>query len=162
MAGDNGLSISVDDQGRIEHALAVLAGVKEEIPQRAKDEILVLCQTLAAKASASALATPAYGKKHTGLRARVAAGVSAVPTDTGARIITVMDKANEAVIPRGMDTVASGGNGWRHPLFGKEDKWFRNEPSRSWFLGSMNSATEEGQARLSAMLDQVAQEAAAA
>lgn len=161
MADGDGLSINVDDQGRIEHALYVLNNVKEEIPQRTLDELLKLCQGLASKAAARALSQPSFGPKHTGLFARVAAGVSAVPTDYGATVITTMEKENEAIIPRGMDTVASGGRGWGHPLFGKREHWYRNEPTSSWFLGAMNSATEEGEARLAAMLEQVAAEASA-
>lgn len=159
MADGSDLSISVDDQGRIEHALAVLTAVKDEIPDRTRDELLALCQELAVKAAGRALSQPSYGKKHTGLFARVAAGVSAIPSDTGATIITTMERADEAIIPRGMDTVASGGRGWRHPLFGDKNKQYRNDAPTSWFLGAMNSATEEGEARLTAMLEQVAAEA---
>lgn len=103
----------------------------------------------------AARALPAYGLKHTGLRARLAAGV-AVQASVGAsarmRFVTKMPPGQEA-LPRGED---SGMAGWRHPVFG-HDKWV-TQRGGSWFRQTIADDRPDLMNRLQDVLDAAAQQ----
>lgn len=151
------------DSDDLQRAIDALAVAKDEIPTRTAQQLAELGKVMVAKAQAKVLQVPAYGKKHTGLRLRVAAGVSSVQDDlTGAVTIqTTMDREDEAMLPRGLDFKASGGNGWRHPFFG-HDPWYRNDAYISWFVSTMSQANTYGTAKVQSMLEQISEEVAQA
>lgn len=156
MAG--GLEYKFEDDGRLEAVIANLQAAKEDLPVEVRKALKELAGTLAHEASLRVLAEPTHGDKHTGLRAKVAAGVGTTEIPDGERITTEMPHEDEAIIPRGFDTAASR-RGWRHPLFGNREKWYRNYGGFSWFLGAMQDGNALGEARLKEVMDQIAKEA---
>jgi hypothetical protein len=91
---------------------------------------------------------PAFGKEHTGLRARIAKGVGIVQIENGVRIVTKMDEYNERYIPRGMDKTGPN-DGWRHPVFGHRDRWITQTSGEdSWFMDTMHKGEEPLRNRL--------------
>lgn len=160
---NGGLSINSDSDG-LQKAIDALAVAKDEIPARTTEQLVELGAVMVAKAKARVLQVPApRNAGHTGLRLRIAAGVTAVQSElTGSVTIqTEMDREDEAMLPRGMDFKASGGNGWRHPFFG-HDPWFRNDAYISWFVSTMSQANQYGTAKVQAMLEQISEEVAQA
>lgn len=145
-----------DEFGRVAEALGF---AKSEIPDEVKKVILELAEKLAHEASLRVLAEETHGSKHTGLRAKVSAGVYVEETGDGFKVGTSMPNENEAIIPRGFDTRASR-NGWRHPLFGNREKWYRNYGSFSWFLGAFDDSDKDAEMRLKQVLDHVADQVA--
>lgn len=97
---------------------------------------------------------PAYGFKHTGLRARLAGGVS-VQTGVGLnarmRFVTKMPPGQEE-LPRGED---AGIRGWRHPVYGHMDTWVHQDGG-SWFVPVIANHKQEILDRLQEILDQAA------
>lgn len=110
-----------------------------------------------AKVRAEALALPAHGVKHTGLRARLAAGVSTQAVGQRVRIVAGAEPGEEA-LPRGMD---SGVRGWRHPVYGNQDVWV-HQRGGSWFREPIADSAEMIERRLSDVIDDMAQRVAAA
>jgi hypothetical protein len=91
-----------------------------------------------AKVQREALELPARGRKHTGLRGRLAAGVRPEVTPSGIRIVATAEPGERA-LPRGMD---NGPRGWRHPVYGNRDVWVQQRGG-SWFREPI---AEEGDA----------------
>lgn len=93
---------------------------------------------------------------HTGLRARVAAGVHVINNGpAGVRIVTGMDKPDERIIPLGLDRK----EGWRHPLFGDKNHWYRN-PGYSWFRETIAHGQDEFERDLADVLEKAAEKVA--
>lgn len=93
------------------------------------------------KSRVRALNLPGGPAGSTGLRRRVARGVSTrvgVGRNASLRITTSMERPNESVIPRGMDTP----RGWRHPVFGNSDNWVA-QPGLSWFREPLSSYQDD-------------------
>jgi hypothetical protein len=101
---------------------------RETIPMKLKSALVEETPETVSEAKKAALRLPAKGRKHTGLRGRIAAGVGARPTPGGIRITTSMPSHDEAIIPRGMDRTM----GWRHPVYGNQNVWVRQR-GYSWF-----------------------------
>lgn len=79
---------------------------------------------------------------HTGLRRRIARGVrvrAGVGRNPHLRILTVMAKSNEAVIPRGLDDPIRG---WHHPVFGHGPDVFEHGSGR-WFVETFAHGDDE-------------------
>ncbi|MFE7797059.1 hypothetical protein [Nocardia sp. NPDC057440] len=144
--------------------------IDRSIPRDALKAIKDEARLLSKEASAKALAEPALGTKHTGLRKRVAKGVKVqslangsatdfegAPTEgnsgwQGYRIATSMPEEDEAIIPRGFDHR----RGWRHPLFGNKKKWYRNYGAFSWFLETMQKSKSDLDPKMEKILEDAA------
>jgi hypothetical protein len=103
----------------------------------------------------AALALPARRAKHTGLRARLAAGVGVqvgVGGNARMRFITKMPPGQEE-LPRGED---SGLRGWRHPVYG-HDVWV-HQRGGSWFRETIADQRPDIERRLQDVLDQAAEQ----
>lgn len=91
------------------------------------------------------LPTP-HGAGHTGLRRRVARGVSIQAKLTGraagVRIVTRMDRPNERGLPRGLDSMSwrQFGGGWFHPVFGHG---WTFQKGYSWFILPLSSHRDD-------------------
>lgn len=123
----------------------------EELPHKAHEETRQLAEKYAQKAvdKVNSLPTPSNAG-HTGLRARVGAGVHVVDTDlAGIRVVTSMDNPSERIIPRGLD---SPGTGWKHPLFGDRNHWFRNE-GYSWFRETFSDSHDDFERNLTDVIE---------
>jgi hypothetical protein len=90
---------------------------------------------------ASALAIPTTGKKHTGLRARIAATAAVASWDSGPREVNVAVEIqpwkmppHEMGLPLYMEGVAAGRHDrWRHPVFGRDKDPWKQQPSHPYF-----------------------------
>src|SRR5687767_14406366 len=101
-------------------------------PSQLRSRLIATVRPYVAEQKRNARNIPVYGRKHTGLRRRVAAGVYSQVRTTrapGVSIRTRMQDASEAVIPRGMDRA----QGWRHPVYGNDDVWVNQRTGGSWF-----------------------------
>lgn len=134
-----------------------LTEADRQLPRDFKQSINDVARGLRDAARAAALNEPSTGKGHTGLRARVAAGVSIMQIPGGVRIITSMPESDEAIIPRGMDNV----RGWRHPVFGRKSNWVvQHSGSDSWFMETMGKGHEPLRNRLIRDINDAAQKIA--
>lgn len=173
---DSNIGFGFDDATgrRLDILIEALAQASSAIPDDAAKSIEEMVRKRADDAALRVLAEPTHGTKHTGLRAKVSDGVFVAKEDTmsgstitslgsrmdGWTIGTSMPTSSEAIIPRGFDTRASGGRGWKHPLFGDRSHWYRNYGGFSWFLGAMDGMQDDGTARLAELLDKSAEEIA--
>lgn len=142
----------------LRRAAEALLGANERLPEQFDRVLADMARKLADEASAAVMLEPTHGAKHTGLRARIAAGVSVASGPGFADIKTSMAKNDERYLPRGMDFRASGGKGWRHPLFGNKKKWYANLGELSWFLDTMDNADEDIGERLQEVLEEMARQ----
>lgn len=156
---DSTLSIQSDGGDQLDRAIRGLAGANRLVSDDSQTAIRELAESLAKQAAARVLGQPTHGMKHTGLRARVSAGVGTSQMADGTMVTTSMDKSNEAIIPRGFDTAVGGR--WRHPLFGNTERWYYNFGAFSWFMGTMNNGADDGRDRLIAILERAAANIAA-
>lgn len=127
-----------------------LRDVDSSFPARLRKSLRDAAQPVLADVRNAARALPAYGRKHSGLRARLAAGVGiqvSVGDSARMRFITKMPPGQEE-LPRGED---SGLAGWRHPVFG-HDRWVRQRGG-SWFRETISDDRPELMDRLQAVLD---------
>lgn len=109
-----------------------------------------------ARVRGEALALPSHGLKHTGLRARLAAGVRSEQVGQRVRIVAGAEPGEEA-LPRGMD---SGVKGWRHPVYGNRDVWVQQRGG-SWFREPISESGDMIERRLADVIDGMAQRVAA-
>lgn len=98
----------------------------------------------------AALALPAHKAKHTGLRARIGAGVGVRVAAKGIRFTTSMPPGEEE-LPRGED---SGERGWRHPVFG-HDTWV-HQRGGSWFRSTISNDRPRFERAFTDVLDEAA------
>lgn len=107
------------------------------------------------KARVRALQLPGGPAGSTGIRRRVARGVTIKASVTGnasLRVATSMADPSEAVIPRGMDTP----RGWRHPVFGNTNNWVQ-QPGSSWFREPLSGYQDEFERGLTQALEWAAE-----
>ncbi|MFG3137705.1 hypothetical protein ACGFZA_16020 [Streptomyces sp. NPDC048211] len=131
------------------------------MPGNLRDALRKAADPIANDTRRAALALPARGRKHTGLRGRVAAGVSVQPsttTDIGVRFTTSMADPQEAELPRGLD---NGVRGWRHPVFGNSNNWVQQRGG-SWFRSTIADDGPQVERALTDVLEQAAASIAAA
>lgn len=127
--------------------------VDHDMPGKFREELRAAADPLAQKARNAVLALPTYGRKHTGLRARVAAGVSvATGGPSLVRIETSMPEPDEAMLPRGLD---NGPKGWRHPVYGNRNVWVQQR-GYSWFRSTIADGQPELEKDLQGVLDDAA------
>lgn len=126
-----------------------LRDVDSRLPSQLRKEMKDRVKPAVADAKSHARSMPIAGTsgKHTGLRRRVAAGVSTragVGRNAYMRITTSMSNPNEAIIPRGLDRP----EGWKHPVFGHRDRWVQQRPvGDGWFrnvIAGHHDDIEEG------------------
>lgn len=128
-----GLGFNVIAGPEWERVVAALGRANDELPGQLRDAIEDDAEELAkvARGRVLGLPTPRHAG-HTGLRAKVAAGVHVERQGTGGvRVQTSMPTPSEGIIPRGLDRP----KGWRHPLFGDKNHWFSN-PGYDWFIST--------------------------
>jgi hypothetical protein len=111
---------------------------------------------------ASALAIPTTGKKHTGLRARIAACAETTSWDSGPREVSVAVEIQpqhmpdrEKGLPLYMEGVAEGRHDrWRHPVFGRhKEPWVQQPPHPYFFQAARGFGPAAGEAMRRALDD---------
>lgn len=151
------LSLDVIGERQFREVQRALTDANRQLPRDFKNSVNEVARGLRDQARYAALNEPTMRKGHTGLRRRVAAGVAIVQIEDGVRVITSMPEADEAIIPRGMDSV----RGWRHPVFGRKDKWVtQRSGSDSWFLETMRRGHEPLRNRLIRNINEAAEDIA--
>ena len=135
--------------------IEVLGRVNEELPHQLRDAIHDEAEDLADVARNRVLGLPTpRNAGHTGLRAKVAAGVQVIDRgEGGVRVTTTMATSSEGIIPRGLDRA----KGWRHPLFGDKSRWFSN-PGYDWFLSTFSRSEGEFEDKLDKVLQSAARD----
>lgn len=120
-------------------------GAKERF-QAALDEA---AGPIVAEVQAAALGLASHGTKHTGLRGRLAAGVSVNPDSSGDAAIRI--EASE-----GLSRVTdNGASGWRHPVYGNMNNWVHQDGG-SWFKDVIQNDEGQIENRLQQALEQLA------
>lgn len=137
-----------------------LRAVDKELPRWLRDEMKDSIDGLVDEAQSRVESVGIVGGPHTGhtgLRARVAAGVgvrSGLGRNPYLRVYTQMANPSEAGIPRGLDSAS----GWRHPVFGNKSVWVREMPTRSgWFTDTFSDAQGKVENALERALEQAAE-----
>lgn len=137
-----------------------LRAVDKELPRWLRDDMKDVADGLVNTAqsrdeSVSIAGGPHTG--HTGLRARVAAGVgvrAGIGRNPYLRVYTQMANPNEAGIPRGLDS----SSGWRHPVFGNKEVWVRQMPTNpGWFTDTFSDGKGQFQDAIEKVLEHAAE-----
>lgn len=135
---------------RVAEVARTFAALARSIPERLDKEMLDEAEKLRNEASAKASAIPTRGGRSTGLRQKVASGVSVIKTQDGVDITTSMPDATLAGLPRGLDS----SKGWRHPVFGNRNVLVTQQSGApGWFTETMQSAQPELQEKFEAALE---------
>lgn len=123
-----------------------LREIDRTLPGKLRKDIRNQVRPLVRRAKAKVRVLPVYGhagpygRDHTGMRARVARGVS-IRVGTGRnsyiRILTRMADPKQAVIPRGLDDT----RGWTHPVFGHGEA--REHAAGGWFVETFADGKDE-------------------
>lgn len=152
------LSMRVTTDGEFRRAALALREEDARFPTELRRTVLRTVRPYVQRVKANVRAIPVFGTRHTGLRRRVALGVSAkarTNRSPGITIQTAMMDPSEAAIPRGLDRR----EGWRHPVFGNTDSWVRQTTGGSWFretlAGSQGELRHEIVDEINAMLNRV-------
>lgn len=141
--------------GDFDHAITGLEHLSGEIPSRLQDSIETELSRLANVAKGKLLAGRTHGIKHTGLRARIAAGVTVVGRPGGAAIEVRVPNPSMRPIPWGLDTASDG---WMHPVFGRDDDWVKSEGTTSWWHETMQTAKPTFDRKLPETIDDAVKE----
>lgn len=140
-----------------DRVIIALREVDATLPAQLRKDIRTAVRPLIQRAKARVRAIPTHGLKHTGLRAKVAAGVGlrvALGRNAGVRVTTSMPRADMAAIPRGLDSP----RGWRHPVYGNQDNWVRQHSIvPGWFTETMASGAPEIRDDIEQTIDNAAQ-----
>lgn len=152
-----GLGYNVITGPEWERVIAALARANGTLPNDLGDAIERDAEELAGVARKRVLGLPTpRNAGHTGLRAKVAAGVHVERRGNGGvRIQTSMPTASEGIIPRGLDRA----KGWRHPLFGDKSHWYAN-PGYDWFISTFSHSEDLIERDLNSVLERAASEIA--
>lgn len=148
-----GLGFTVIAGPEWERVIAALGRANDNLPKELGDAIEADAENLADVARGRVLGLPTpRNAGHTGLRAKVAAGVHVDRRSTGSvRVQTSMPTRSEGIIPRGLDRP----KGWRHPLFGDKDHWYSN-PGYDWFLSTFSNSEKLIERDLDKVLERAA------
>lgn len=106
---------------------------------------------------ASALAIPAAGKKHTGLRARIAATAETASWDSGPRQVSVaVEIQPKRMPPREMSLplMMDGAKRFRHPVFGNRLNWVSQE-QHPYFFRAASGYGRASEAAMRSALDDI-------
>ncbi|MFD4474706.1 hypothetical protein ACFWPU_01115 [Streptomyces sp. NPDC058471] len=134
--------------------------MENRLPDWIEEQMDDAIDPLVARAKSEVMTVDVQGGPagHTGLRARVAAGVGVrkgISTKNNAyfRIYTSMANTAESPIPRGLDSP----KGWRHPLFGNRNHWFQSRPTRTgWFTDTIADGADNIERAIANALDRAA------
>lgn len=147
-----GLGFNVISGPEWERVIAALGRANDDMPGQLIDSIEDDAEGLAKVARGRVLGLPTpRNAGHTGLRAKVAAGVHVERHKFGVRVQTSMPTASEGIIPRGLDRP----KGWRHPLFGDKERWYSN-PGYDWFVSTFSNAEDRVELGLHDVLERAA------
>lgn len=147
MAQREGIFIEFGPQFRA--VAEALREVDDTLTPKFKNALESAAAPVLAELKAAALRLPAHKLKHTGLRARIAAGVGMKRTFQGVRFTTSMPPGEEE-LPRGED---SGLKGWRHPVYGNQNNWV-HQIGGSWFRETIANDRPQFENKMQDVLDQ--------
>jgi hypothetical protein len=140
--------------------VAALREIDKGLPTKLRKDISDAVKPSVRKAQANMRAMPVKGRGHSGLRAQVARGIKvrvslgSATKDAKVRIITTMQDASEAAIPRGFNSP----KGWRHPVFGDREDWVVQHGMRpGWFMDPMQLNRDYVKDKIKTTLDEAAQ-----
>lgn len=157
---DSELRLDVDGSQELTRASAALGKAEKDIGRQLVDIIWDGAVDVAEEAALVVQRLPVRGRKHTGLRKRIARGIDVKRLPGGkVRVRTTMTDPDEAIIPRGMDSPLKG---FWHPVFGDMDPEDRvtqrpGVPYR-WFRDTMGEAQPIIERNLEEMLDDEAED----
>ncbi|MGW2206754.1 hypothetical protein [Streptomyces sp. NPDC001774] len=148
------VALRVEKGPEWERVIAALRHAETAIPADVDEGTGDSTEGLAEKAAheVTTVDIPGHSGKSTGLRARVAAGVEVVGESGRYTVTTSMPEADEAMLPRGLDSGPSGG--WRHPVFGRSNVFQRGS---QWFIGTIGSGGDDIERRLHNVLESAAE-----
>lgn len=150
------MRVSVTDGPEWKRMEMSLAAISKELPEKFRAEIREAAGSLVNQAQRAVERIPVYGSQHTGLRARVAAGVGVRITREGVEISASMNYKDERNLPAYLDARA----GWRHPVYGNRSNWVRQSTGGSWFQEPIASGQDMIEHRLTGVLEQAARDIA--
>lgn len=152
--------VDVDGGTEMLRAAKALGDAHRDIGRRMDDIVWDGAVDVANEAAKVVQTIPTKGRKHTGLRKRIASGIDVRRLSTGkVRVQTSMLDHDEAIIPRGFDSPLKG---FWHPVFGDRDPEDRvtqrpGVPYR-WFRDTMPKALDIIRDDLEDMLDDEAED----
>jgi hypothetical protein len=135
------INVGVEGLQDFDKAATDLQYVEREFPGWVHRDMSESMDSIKKNAARRIMEEKTHGRKHTGLRASIAAGlkVSTFEDETGSgfSLRTTVRQPDEGPIPRGFDAGLSA-RGWRHPVFGNKKKWVQQRGNISWFSDSVN------------------------
>ncbi|AZM51760.1 hypothetical protein DMA15_03510 [Streptomyces sp. WAC 01529] len=159
MAGRATYNVHLGEEWR-RTALA-LRHVDRELPGQLRKAMRDAAKPAAEDAKRRVKSLPVHGRKHSGLRRRVASGVTiqaGAGRGLGVRIVTNMRDPQERNLPRYLDDP----RGWRHPVFGNRHEWVQQHTGGSWFRATIAEHRPEMVRELEHVLGEAAETIAAA
>lgn len=153
MADEENIRIVVGEEFR--RVVIALREMDASLPAQLRKELRQAARPLAQRAKDRVRAIPTHGRKHTGLRSRVARGVgirAAIGRNPAVKITTSMARPDEAAIPRGLDSP----RGWRHPVFGNTNKWVQQHTYAPWFMDTMREGGNDIKRDVKHVMDEAA------
>lgn len=153
MAGRATYNVRLGDEWR--RTSAALREADRSLPGELRRAMRDAARPAAEDAKRRVKSLPVHGRKHTGLRRRVAAGVAiqaGAGRGLGVRIVTGMKDPQERKLPLYLDDP----RGWRHPVFGNRHEWVHQDTGGSWFRATI----AEHRPQMTRDLQQVLEEAA--
>lgn len=154
--------VRIDPGSEFRRVADVLRQIDRDLPSDLRDELHDAVRPVVEKVKRNALGIPVHGRKHTGLRARVARGVEAhvfVGRKPGVEVTATMRDPDERNLPAYLD---NPGAGWRHPVFGNRHTWVPQHTGDNWFREEIASSDDEIEWRLQHVMDRAAETIAAA
>lgn len=121
------------DSGDFRRINRHLRAAAPELRKRFRKEIREIVKPVVAAQRAKVNALPTHGKKHTGLRRKVAATVRIEARYSGDRM-GVRVRTEGSRMPGDLRRIPKRMNrgGWRHPVFGTS-RWVRQDVPAGWF-----------------------------
>lgn len=143
-----------DTESTFDRALEGLGRLSERIDSDI--QLAILDETLKAadEAKQKVLSEPTHGSSHTGLRAKIAAGVKVVEIDGGFEIQVEVPESNLKNIPWGMDSTSQG---WWHPVFGKKP-YVHQRGTVPWWSEPTSKAESELKQKIPRAIDEAVKE----
>lgn len=133
-----------------------LREIDRSLPGRLRQAMRDTAKPAAEDARRRVRALPVHGRKHTGLRAKVARGVAVqagASRGLGVRIVTGMTDPRERKLPLYLDDP----RGWRHPVFGNRHMWVHQSTGGSWFRATIAEHRPQMERDLTQVLEDAAQ-----
>ena len=127
--GDGTVEIEVDPGQGFDSVISALGQANATFQEKLVQGLEDTAPATEADVRAAALELPAHGRRHTGLRARLAASVEVDTHDNGITFVSKMATSGLESVAKGED---NGIKGWRHPVFGDRSNWV-TEPGGAWF-----------------------------